>query len=36
MAAPPFKLGGRNYRTDFSRFRRHYFGKGDTLNGSKR
>jgi hypothetical protein len=29
MAAPPLKIGGRNYRTDFSRFSRHYFGKDD-------
>ena len=33
--APPFKrtrrfVSGRNYRTDFSRFSRHYFGKDDT------
>ena len=30
MAAPPLKDGGRNYRTDFSRFSRHYFGEDDT------
>ena len=31
MAAPPFKLGVRNYRIDFSRSWPDYFGKDDTL-----